>query len=60
MAAGLSEPRDTIEDVIEPYLLQIGLIARTARGRMLNPSVLKHRGRNPPTGSQDGLFDNGK
>ena len=33
LAAGLSEPRDTIEDVIEPYLIQLGLIARTARGR---------------------------
>ena len=36
LAAGLSEPRDTIEDVIEPYLIQLGLIARTARGRCLN------------------------
>ena len=33
LAAGLSEPRDTIEEVIEPYLIQLGLIARTARGR---------------------------
>ena len=60
LAAGLSEPRDTIEDVIEPYLLQVGLIARTARGRMLNASAWKHLGLNPPAGSQDGLFDNGK
>ena len=57
LAAGLSEPRDTIEDVIEPYLLQIGLIARTARGRMLNASAWKHLGLNPPAGAQDGLFD---
>jgi len=57
LAAGLSEPRDTIEDVIEPYLLQAGLIARTARGRMLNASAWKHLGLNPPAGSQDGLFD---
>ncbi len=60
MAAGLSEPRDTIEDVIEPYLLQVGLIARTARGRMLNASAWKHLGLNPPAGAQDGLFDQGK
>ncbi|MCC6479928.1 MAG: Holliday junction branch migration DNA helicase RuvB, partial [Sphingomonadaceae bacterium] len=33
LAAGLSEPRDTIEEVIEPFLIQLGLIARTARGR---------------------------
>jgi Holliday junction DNA helicase RuvB len=36
LAAGLSEPRDTIEEVIEPYLIQLGLLARTARGRILN------------------------
>jgi holliday junction DNA helicase RuvB len=57
LAAGLSEPRDTIEDVVEPYLLQLGLIARTARGRALNPGGWKHLGLNPPAGSQDGLFD---
>ncbi|MCW2336869.1 Holliday junction DNA helicase RuvB [Sphingobium sp. B2D3A] len=57
LAAGLSEPRDTIEDVIEPYLLQLGIIARTARGRILNAPGWKHLGLNPPEGSQDGLFD---
>ena len=36
LAAGLTEPRDTIEEVIEPYLIQLGLVARTARGRCLN------------------------
>jgi holliday junction DNA helicase RuvB len=57
LAAGLSEPRDTIEDVVEPYLLQLGLIARTARGRLLNGPGWKHLGLTPPAGSQDGLFD---
>lgn len=57
LAAGLSEPRDTIEEVIEPYLIQLGLLARTARGRILNPGGWKHLGLNPPVGSQDGLFD---
>lgn len=57
LAAGLSEPRDTIEEVIEPYLIQLGLVARTARGRVLNAGGWKHLGLNPPTGSQDGLFD---
>ena len=57
LAAGLSEPRDTIEDVIEPYLIQLGLVARTARGRVLNAGGWKHLGLNPPAGSQDGLFD---
>ena len=57
LAAGLSEPRDTIEDVIEPYLIQLGLIARTARGRCLNGRGWTHLGLNPPAGSQTGLFD---
>ena len=56
-AAGLIEPRDTIEEVIEPYLIQLGLVARTARGRVLNAGGWKHLGLNPPAGSQDGLFD---
>ena len=41
LAAGLSEPRDTIEDVIEPFLIQLGLIARTARGRCLERPRLR-------------------
>ncbi|MBB6124732.1 Holliday junction branch migration DNA helicase RuvB [Sphingobium subterraneum] len=57
LAAGLSEPRDTVEEVIEPYLIQLGLIARTARGRCLNAPGWKHFGLNPPAGSQEGLFD---
>ena len=57
LAAGLSEPRDTIEDVIEPYLIQLGLVARTARGRCLNDRAWTHLGLTPPTGSQTGLFD---
>lgn len=57
LAAGLSEPRDTIEEVIEPYLIQLGLVARTARGRVLNAGGWRHLGLNPPVGSQDGLFD---
>lgn len=57
LAAGLSEPRDTIEEVIEPYLIQLGLIARTARGRCLNGPGWKHLGIAPPPTAQDGLFD---
>jgi Holliday junction DNA helicase RuvB len=44
LAAGLSEARDTLEDVVEPYLIQTGLVARTARGRMLTPPAWKHLG----------------
>ncbi|QLC25468.1 Holliday junction branch migration DNA helicase RuvB [Parasphingopyxis algicola] len=57
LAAGLSEPRDTIEEVIEPYLIQLGLVARTARGRALNVRGWKHLGLNPPKSAEDGLFD---
>ena len=57
LAAGLSEPRDTLEDVVEPYLIQLGLIARTARGRCLNGRGWQHLGLTPPAGSQSGLFD---
>jgi len=57
LAAGLSEARDTIEEVIEPYLIQLGLIARTARGRCLNGPGWKHLGLNPPQDVQNGLFD---
>ncbi|HET9629484.1 MAG TPA: Holliday junction branch migration DNA helicase RuvB [Novosphingobium sp.] len=57
LAAGLSEPRDTIEDVIEPYLIQLGLVARTVRGRCLNDRGWQHLGLVPPAGGQGGLFD---
>ena len=42
LAAALSEARDTLEDVIEPYLLQLGFIQRTPRGRIASPSALQH------------------
>ena len=57
LAAGLSEPRDTIEEVIEPYLIQLGLVARTARGRCLNGRGWTHLGLPPPKSAQEGLFD---
>jgi Holliday junction DNA helicase RuvB len=62
MAATVSEPIETIEDVVEPYLMQIGLLARTSRGRQLTASGWEHLGLTPPPGStaaasQPGLFD---
>ena len=48
LAAALSEQRDTLEDVIEPYLLQQGLIQRTPRGRMLAAAGFRHLGLTPP------------
>jgi len=59
LAAGLAEPRDTVEEVIEPYLIQLGLVARTARGRCLNDAGWRHLGLAPPSGQQSGLFDPG-
>ncbi len=50
LAAGLSEARDTLEEVVEPFLIQQGLVARTARGRMLNPAAWKHLGLAAPAG----------
>ena len=44
LAAALSEPADTIEDVIEPYLMQLGLIQRTPRGRVVTDAGYKHMG----------------
>ena len=48
IAAALSEARDAIEEVIEPYLLQQGLILRTPRGRMLGRSAWRHLGLEAP------------
>ncbi|MFC4348144.1 Holliday junction branch migration DNA helicase RuvB [Kordiimonas lipolytica] len=57
LAAALSEPRDAIEDIIEPYLMQIGLVQRTPRGRMLSPDGWKHLGLTPPPGKETGQLD---
>ncbi len=56
LAAALSEERDTIEEVIEPYLLQQGFIQRTARGRMLTALGFKHLGLQPPVADGGDLF----
>ncbi len=55
LAAALAEARDTLEDVIEPYLIQEGLILRTNRGRMLGERGWRHLGLAPPPGSQPQL-----
>lgn len=62
IAAALSEPRDAIEDIIEPYLIQQGFIQRTPRGRVLTGNAWKHLGMEVPvslSATQIGLFDNG-
>ncbi len=48
LAAALSEERDTLEDVVEPYLIQQGLLQRTPRGRMLTRQVYRHLGLEAP------------
>lgn len=58
IAAALSESRDAIEEVIEPYLMQQGLIQRTPRGRMLAARAWRHLGLEPPRlPGQAELFD---
>ena len=58
IAAALSEPRDAIEDIIEPFLLQKGFIQRTPRGRLLTGHAFRHLGMEEPKrdASQFGLF----
>jgi len=57
LAASISEERDTIEDVLEPYLMQEGLIARTPRGRTATPLAYAHLKRTlPGTDRQESLL----
>ena len=58
IAAALSEPRDAIEDIIEPYLIQLGFLQRTPRGRLLTPHAFRHLGLKEPKTLSDqiGLF----
>jgi holliday junction DNA helicase RuvB len=59
LAAALSEPRDAIEDIIEPFLIQKGFIQRTPRGRLLTDAAFKHLGLAVPQrdAAQFGLFN---
>ena len=56
LAAALSEARDAVEDVIEPYLMQRGYVARTPRGRVAAPLAYERLGLPVPGGQQSGLF----
>lgn len=56
LASSLSEEMDTIEDVIEPFLLQIGFINRTPRGRIATESAYRHLDIEPPANLQDKLI----
>lgn len=57
IAAVLSEQRDVIEDVIEPYLMQQGFVQRTPRGRVVSSKGYSYFGLNPRKPSQDELFE---
>ena len=61
LAAALSEPRDAIEDIIEPYLIQCGLLQRTPRGRLITSHAFRHLGLAEPARdpAQFGLFGAG-
>jgi Holliday junction DNA helicase RuvB len=59
LSAALSEPRDTIEDIVEPFLIQRGFVQRTPRGRMLTSHAFRHLGivEPPRDPAQMPLFD---
>jgi holliday junction DNA helicase RuvB len=57
VAAAIGEERDTIEDVIEPYLIQQGYLQRTPRGRVATPAAYRHLGVTPPKVAGADLFD---
>jgi Holliday junction DNA helicase RuvB len=60
IAAALSEPRDAIEDIIEPFLIQQGFIQRTPRGRVMTERAWKHLGLPTPqnlAATQASLFE---
>jgi Holliday junction DNA helicase RuvB len=56
LAAALAEARDTLEDVVEPYLIQEGLILRTSRGRVLGRPGWQHLGLMPPNAAAQGTL----
>ena len=61
IAAAIGEERDTIEDVLEPFLIQQGYLMRTPRGRIATPLAYEHFGLSAPaTGATRELWDGGK
>jgi Holliday junction DNA helicase RuvB len=56
ICAAISEEKDTVEDVIEPYLIQVGMIQRTPRGRVATEHAYKHLGKIAPKGVTTDLF----
>ena len=56
IGASISEEPDTIMDVVEPYLLQLGFLDRTPQGRVATPLAYKHVGKTPPQDPQSRFF----
>ena len=59
LAAALSEERGTLEDVVEPFLIQQGYLVRTARGRMATQKAYEHLGLRPRSGNRESGMGNG-
>jgi len=57
ISASIHEEKDSIEEIIEPYLIQIGFLDRTPRGRLATPLAYQHFGLNIPSIARPGLFD---
>ena len=57
ISASIHEEKDSIEEIIEPYLIQIGFLDRTPRGRLATPLAYEHFGIVPPGGRMPNLFD---
>jgi Holliday junction DNA helicase RuvB len=57
ISASIHEEKDSIEEIIEPYLIQIGFLDRTPRGRLATPLAYQHFGLNLPNISRPSLFD---
>ena len=57
ISASIHEEKDSIEEIIEPYLIQIGFLDRTPRGRLATPLAYEHFGINPPGSQRPTLFD---
>jgi Holliday junction DNA helicase RuvB len=56
IAAAVAEPRDAIEDIVEPYLIQKGFVQRTPRGRLLTPHAFRHLGLAVPQAAEEAQF----
>ena len=57
LAAALGEPRDALEDIVEPFLIQLGFVNRTPRGRVLMPAAFEHLGLDVPKTARQAAAD---